>query len=457
MAKKKQNLSKEELLEQAILPESECPYKVPDNWVWTNLGNVAIYKKGPFGSSITKAMFVPKGRKTYKVYEQGNAIRKDKNYGSYYITKEKYEELKSFKVEPGDLIVSCAGTVGETYQLPDEIEQGVINQALMKVKVNSKISLKYYLLYFDQILRKDIAANSKGTAIKNIPPFSVLKNMPFPLPPLSEQQRIVERIESLSEKLDKSKELIQDAIDSFENRKTAILHKAFSGELTQKWREENGVRIESWEEKELGMLLNPMKSKKPEGDFFSYIDIDAIDNKNQIVSSPKIIKSSEAPSRASREISSGDVLFSMVRPYLRNIAYITDEISNCIASTGFYVCKCTKLLNSKFLYFYLCSESTINYLMCFMKGDNSPSIRKGDIEKLKLNLPTINEQIEIVKILDDIFEKEQSAYELYDLIEKIDLMKKAILARAFRGELGTNDSLEESAISLLAEIIDDLK
>lgn len=86
MAKKKQNLSPEELLEQALVPESEWPYGVPENWVWTRLDNVAKYKKGPFGSSITKAMFVPKGKDTYKIYEQGNAIRKDKNYGNYYIT-----------------------------------------------------------------------------------------------------------------------------------------------------------------------------------------------------------------------------------------------------------------------------------------------------------------------------------------------------------------------------------
>ena len=116
-------------LEEALVPIEDQPYQVPDNWCWTTLDVVADYKKGPFGSAITKAMFVPKGPDTYKVYEQGNAIRKTIDYGEYYVTAEKFEELKGFKVKPGDLIVSCAGTIGETFQLPDNIEEGVINQA----------------------------------------------------------------------------------------------------------------------------------------------------------------------------------------------------------------------------------------------------------------------------------------------------------------------------------------
>lgn len=96
----------------------QVPFEVPGSWVWCTLGDLAFYKKGPFGSSLTKAMFVPKSNDTYKVYEQKNAIQKDNTLGSYFITKEKYDSLIGFAIQPYDIIVSCAGTIGETYVLP---------------------------------------------------------------------------------------------------------------------------------------------------------------------------------------------------------------------------------------------------------------------------------------------------------------------------------------------------
>lgn len=276
------------------------------------------------------------------------------------------------------------------------------------------------------------------------------------LPPLAEQQRIVDRIESLFAKLDQAKELVQDGLDSFETRKAAILHKAFTGELTAKWREEHGLGIDSWRENKLGQLLRPMITCKPDKsyEYFYYIDIDTLDNKTQTVKEAKKIPVSNAPSRASRGLESGNVLFSLVRPYLKNIAVINEEFSHCIASTGFYVCRCNDSLSSYFLYYLLISQDTINYYTSYMKGDNSPSIRKGDFEGLKVMLPSLPEQQEIVSILDSLFEKEKQGKELLvGILEKIDLIKKAILARAFRGELGTNDPAEESAIELLKECL----
>lgn len=175
----------------------EIPFDLPDNWAWCRLANLASYKKGPFGSSITKAMFVPKGCNTYKVYEQKNAIQKNANIGDYFISEQKFNELKDFEVHPGDIIVSCAGTIGETFVLPTEIYPGIINQALMKIKLFASEIRDFYLLYFDYILKAEANEKGKGSAMKNIPPFDVLKKMLLPLPPLAEQQRIVEQIETL--------------------------------------------------------------------------------------------------------------------------------------------------------------------------------------------------------------------------------------------------------------------
>ena len=114
-----------------------------------------VYKKGPFGSKLTKSLFVPKSKNTVKVFEQKNAIKKDASLGNYYITEEYYNsEMKGFSVEPGDIIVSCAGTRGETYVLPNNIEKGIINQALMRMNIVDSINLDFFLYYFDHILKK---------------------------------------------------------------------------------------------------------------------------------------------------------------------------------------------------------------------------------------------------------------------------------------------------------------
>lgn len=145
-----------------------------------------------------------------------------------------------------------------------------------------------------------------------------------------------------------------------------------------------------------------MKSTKPKDEQFQYIDIDSIDNKRQIISGIKTIKTINAPSRASRYIQKNDVIFSMVRPYLRNIAKVNKD--NCIASTGFYVCSPNpRLLNSDYCFYLMISDYVVNGLNQFMKGDNSPSINKVHIDEWLFPLPPLPEQHRIAAKIEELF------------------------------------------------------
>ena len=211
--------------------QQDVPFEVPDNWVWCKLDDLAFYKKGPFGSSLTKAMFVPKGKDTYKVYEQKNAIQKDHKLGSYYISTEKYCSLSGFAVHPYDIIVSCAGTIGETYVLPQNIQEGIINQALMLIRLYNREIERFYLLYFDFILKQEAYKESKGTAIKNIPPFDVLKNFFIPIPPKEEQKRILSEVDKWMSFVDDIDTNCKDLQLYIKHTKSKILDIAIHGKL----------------------------------------------------------------------------------------------------------------------------------------------------------------------------------------------------------------------------------
>ena len=211
--------------------EDEIPFDLPDGWAWVRLGCLGQYKKGPFGSSITKAMFVPDTPDAVKIYEQKNAINKDATLGSYFISAEKYETLKGFEVFPNDIIVSCAGTIGETYVLPTGMRKGIINQALMKISLYDLGILDFYLMYFDFQLKSAAQEQGHGIALKNIPPFDVLKRYLVPIPPAQEQQRIIAAVSNLLSKVD-SIDADSETIFSLINQtKNKILDLSIRGQL----------------------------------------------------------------------------------------------------------------------------------------------------------------------------------------------------------------------------------
>ena len=220
---------------KVVCIDEEIPYKLPFGWTWCRLNELGIYRKGPFGSSLTKSMFVPKSKHSIKVYEQKNAIQKDYRLGEYYISKDKFSEMQSFVTHPSDIIVSCAGTIGETYFLPQDAPIGIINQALMRVRLYNLDIVDYWQLFFAYILLIEKDMKGAGSAIKNIPSFEYLKGILVPLPPLQEQKRIIEKYNEVAkficyytqqkEKLD----LLNDNL--YSNIQKSILQEAIKGKL----------------------------------------------------------------------------------------------------------------------------------------------------------------------------------------------------------------------------------
>ena len=239
MPKKKTALTIEERLQQALVPAEEQPYEVPENWVWVRLGAIAEIvtggtpsKKHPeyYGGNFPfyKPSDLDQGRLTYDASE--------------YLSEE--GKNVSRIIPKNSTAVCCIGSIGKCgYLMCEGTTNQQINSAIPKI---NSLCLYYYLCTENFV--QDLLSMASATTIA-IVNKSKMESCAFPLPPLSEQQRIVERIEELLAKLDEAKERLQEVADSFAVRKAAILHNAFTGELTKQWRWENGVSYESWEEK----------------------------------------------------------------------------------------------------------------------------------------------------------------------------------------------------------------
>ncbi len=454
MPKKKTALTIEERLQQALVPAEEQPYEVPENWVWVRLESVASWGSG--GTPSRK----------HEEYYNGDILwikTGELNNGWIYDTEEKItdEGLKksSAKLFPpySVLIAMYGATIGKVAILG---VPATTNQACACAVCNQ--SLLYMYLFYYCISQKNVfIEKGKGGAQPNISQI-ILKQHPIPLPPLSEQQRIVERIEELFAKLDEAKERLQEVADSFAVRKAAILHKAFTGELTKQWRRENGVSDESWEEKTLqdvcsikitdGTHKTPVYCDSEKGvKFLSAKDITAEkicwDNIKYIV--PELHE--ELYKRLAPQVD--DVL--LAKNGTTGVAAIveTDDIFDIYVTLAvlrpeksiIYPLYLLKVVNSP-----LCKEQFAQHLT----GIGVPNLHLRDIKEVLIPLPTIPEQHEIVRLIDDLLARERSAQQATEqALASIDLMKKSILARAFRGELGTNKASEASALELLKQVL----
>ena len=246
---------------------------------------------------------------------------------------------------------------------------------------------------------------------------------------------LLERIRAEKEQLIKDKKLKRDKKDN-----EPIDEVPF--ELPEGWEWCRGYEI-----------LNPMETQKPIGEMFGYIDIASIDNKNNRIIDAKFISVSEAPSRASRKVKFGDTLFSMVRPYLKNIAFVEEEYSNCIASTGFYICNPNKTLYPKFLFYLMLSEYVVNGLNKYMKGDNSPSINNENITNFFFPLPPLAEQERIVEKVEQLLTIVDTIEQLQEGLKAlVKQTKNQVLNYAIAGKLTHQDPNDEPAEALLKRI-----
>ena len=426
--KKKENLTLEERLQAALVPDWEQPYKVPENWCWTYLGIVSDIvtggtpsKKNPEYYGGTFPFFKPADLDTGRHVIQASEYLSDEGKSVSRIIPEQ------------STAVCCIGSIGKSGFL--EVS-GTTNQ-----QINSAIPKfnPLYLYYFcntnffvDELWKK---ASATTISIVN---KSKMETCIFPLPPLLEQQRIVDRIESLFAKLDEAKQKAQDALDSFETRKAAILHKAFTGELTARWRKEHGVGMESWEDIELGKIIKVSSGKML-----------TAKNMNRNGNVPVYGGNGVTGVHDVSNVPANTIVIGRVGFYCGSVHYIKEPA--WVTDNALIVSFNCEQFDTKFL-FYLLSNTNLR------KNESStaqPVISGNKIYPIIVQRSKdLNEQTEIVRILDDLLAKEQEAKEVSEsVLEQIDLMKKSILARAFRGELGTNDPAEESAVELMKEII----
>ena len=286
---------------------------------------------------------------------------------------------------------------------------------------------------------------------------AVINQVPIALPPVPEQQRIVDRIESLFAKLDEAKQKAQDALDSFETRKAAILHKAFDGELTAQWRQEHGVGMGSWEKANLGKYVDSQygytesASQEQVGPKFLRIT----DIQDGVVNWDSVPFCKISDNDFERyAVSQNDIMIARTGATTGKSYLIVDDVKAVFASYLIRIKVKSAQLQPRYLYSFMQSQIYWDQITEFSAGIAQPGVNAKKLKEIILPIPSVPEQTEIVHILDDLLAKEQPAKEAAEgVLGQIDLIKKAILARAFRGELGTNDPSEESAVELLKVIV----
>lgn len=393
------------------------PFETPSSWMWTTVSDIS--KSILYGVSESA-----KSEGKYKLLRITDIQDNKVDWETVPFTDFDDNKVSSYILHNGDIVFARTGaTVGKSYLIQGLSQKAIYASYLIRIQTFDLILPEYVKLFFESgYYWEQIELSSVGIGQPNVN-GTILGYLNIPLPPFAEQKRIVVEIEQWLSLIDQIEQGKDDLHSIIKQTKSKILDLAIHGKLvSQDPNDEPAIELlkrinpdftpcdnghseklpQSWTWAKGKNIFSPMKSAKPKNDEFLYIDIDSIDNKQQRISDIKTMKTANAPSRASRYTQENDVIFSMVRPYLRNIAKVVND--NCIASTGFYVCSAIpQILNSDYCYYLMVSDYVVNGLNQFMKGDNSPSINKGHIDEWLFPLPPLTEQQRIVQKIEKLF------------------------------------------------------
>lgn len=460
-AKKEKALTPEEKLAQALVPDMEQPYRVPKNWCWTKIGEL---------SSLHRGVTYKKDDAHVQKHKSDCLVMRGGNIGEGYIDVDAdnvYVNInlvnKDQLVKKNDIVIVTStgstkviGRAGISYADYSDVAFGAF---LMLVRPSKKSIPRYMDFYFQSDLyRNRIRSLASGVNINNIRSEYITES-PFPLAPLAEQQRIVDRIESLFAKLDEAKEKAQAVVDGFEDRRAAILHRAFTGELTAEWRKVNGIGRDSWSIKSVDSICHSLKygtAKKSEAT--GPVVVIRMGNLQQgEIDWTDLAFTTDEDDIEKYRLEPNDVLFNRT-----NSAALVGKTSiyrgEYPAIYAGYLIKLDydhSVITGDYLNYALNTQDAKEYCNTVKTdGVNQSNINAKKIGAYRFHVPSIKEQEKIVEILKKLLEREKQAKETAEqVIDQIDTMKKSILARAFRGELGTNDPADESAVELLKRVL----
>lgn len=450
-AKKKETLTPEEKLQQALVPVEEQPYPVPENWCWTRCGEVFDFVNGYAFKS--EKFTSDNGVTVIRISDiSNNEIVVDNAVKTLELVND------DFVIHYGDLLIAMSGATTGKNGIYHLHEKAYLNQRVGNIRIkNHNTVLNEYRNFYILSQTEEILRSAYGGAQPNISSRKMYM-MLFPLPPLPEQQRIVARIESLFAKLDEVKEKAQAVVDGYEDRKAAILHKAFTGELTAKWREEKGITKETWSTQVLGKLADSQygytekSSVKPIGPKF--LRITDIQDGDVIWTDVPYCKI-DTDNKVKYALNIGDIVIARTGATTGKSYMIENDIDAVFASYLIRVNINKKdLLRSRYLYYFLQCPSYWQQITELSSGIAQPGVNASKLKSLVLPLPSVKEQEKIEKILKKILQiGDEVKSAAQSVLDQIDTMKKSILARAFRGQLGTNDPTDEPAVELLKKVL----
>lgn len=437
-----------------VIPGYE-PYKIPKNWCWTTFDVIAKW-----GSGGTPSRNNP-GYYTGNIpWIKTGELNDDYVYDTEeHISEYAIQKSAAKKYPVNTIMIAMYGaTIGKVGIMGLE---AATNQACANGVCRNNVYFKY-LFYYAISQRENFLKKAKGGAQPNISQ-EVIKQHEFPLAPLAEQHRIVEKIESLFSKLDKAKENAQKVLNSFEMRKASILNNAFSGKLTEKWRKEHKTRLNSWKNSSLASLSEkvfdgPFGSNLKSEDYVdSGIRVVRLENLKNLWfddSKQSFITKQKYATIKKHTVYPSDLIMS---------TFIADEIKVCqmpsyiqyaVNKADCIGIRLKEDVNKHFVLYYLSSKLVYNLLKNEIHGATRPRVNSKQIKSINVLRPSIDEQNAIVQLLDNFINIENEAKQSAEsVIEQIDLMKKSILSKAFRGELGTNNPNDESAEELLKKIL----